>query len=187
MRTTDNNGGKLIAELFYEQDNTDINDLVDIANRSLAVLQKENPDLLIFPHSLGQYHDSIENCSVFDMDEKTITTHNIMGFVGRNTSRITITSRFTKNDRHDYFLHYIYYKTISYMYRFNAKKGMLLFPTKKEKNFYEDYTIKDTDGILKKIGLAIPQSAHTFADFVKTMHQNEQDLLKNIRETSRGI
>lgn len=81
----------------------------------------------------------------------------------------------------------IYYKTISYMYRFNAKKGMLLFPTKKEKNFYEDYTIKDTDGILKKIGLAIPQSAHTFADFVKTMHQNEQDLLKNIRETSRGI
>lgn len=444
MRTTDNNGGKLITELFDEQDKTDINDLAYIANRTFAVLQEENPDLLIFPHSLGHYHDDIESSSVFDMGEETITTHNIMGFVGRNTSRITITSRFAKNDQHDYFLHYmlqkvlsiyllnfdqtrdkeniwnfllylfpyylkkaysqglykaykrqpyndinlkgaldikrhiqsnipftgrlaytmrehsvdnpvtqlirhtieviknnpransiltrdsgtldivrhiifttqhsynkharqkiislnmryiahpyyteytrlqkiclkilrhenitfgnkkdkiyglvfdgawlweeylntilheifihpenktrkhrcylfehgssrfqaiypdfisknepkivgdakyipldnqkeysaesqkavsIYYKTISYMYRFNAMKGIILFPTKKEKNFYEDYTIIDTNGILKKIGLAIPQSAHTFADFIKIMHQNEQDLLKNL-------
>ncbi|EPF29270.1 restriction endonuclease [Treponema medium] len=444
MRTTDNNGGKLITELFDEQDKTDINDLAYIANRTLAVLQEENPDLLIFPHSLGHYHDDIESSSVFDMGEETITTHNIMGFVGRNTSRITITSRFAKNDQHDYFLHYmlqkvlsiyllnfdqtrdkeniwnfllylfpyylkkaysqglykaykrqpyndinlkgaldiqqhihsnipftgkiayimrersvdnpvtqlirhtieviknnpransiltrdsetldivrhiifttqhsynkharqkiislnmryiahpyyteytmlqkiclkilrhenitfgnkkdkiyglvfdgawlweeylntilheifihpenktrkhrcylfehngspfqaiypdfisknkpkivgdakyipldnqkeysaesqkavsIYYKTISYMYRFNAMKGIILFPTKTEKNFYEDYTIIDTNGILKKIGLAIPQSAHTFADFIKIMHQNEQDLLKNL-------
>ena len=74
----------------------------------------------------------------------------------------------------------IYYKTISYMYRFNAMKGIVLFPTKKEKNFYEDYTIIDTNGILKKIGLAIPQSAHTFSDFIKIMQQNEQDLLKNL-------
>ena len=66
------------------------------------------------------------------------------------------------------------------MYRFNAMKGIILFPTKTEKNFYEDYTIIDTNGILKKIGLAIPQSAHTFADFIKIMHQNEQDLLKNL-------
>ena len=444
MRTTDNNGGKLITELFDEQDNVDISDLTYIANRNLTDLEKENPDLLIFPHSLGQYHDGIENCSLFDMDEETITTHNIMGFAGRNASRITIASRFAKNDQHDYFLHYmlqkvfsiylldfdqtcdkesiwnflpylfryylkkaysqglykaykrqpynninlkgpldikrhiqsnipftgrfaytmrehsvdnpvtqlirhtieaikknplasgiliqdsetldivrhiifttqhsynkqaqqkiialnmrciahpyyteytilqkiclkilrhenitfgnkkdkiyglvfdgawlweeylntilhetfihpenktgkhrcylfehggsqfqaiypdfisknepkivgdakyipldnqkeystesqkavsIYYKTISYMYRFNAMKGIVLFPTKKEKNFYEDYTIIDTDGILKKIGLAIPQSAHGFSDFIKIVQQNEQDLLKNL-------
>ena len=56
MRTTDNNGGKSIDKF----DNSNIADLSAIANRNLLDLQMENPDLLVFPHSFGQYKDDVE-------------------------------------------------------------------------------------------------------------------------------
>jgi hypothetical protein len=52
MRTTDNNGGKSIDKF----DNSNIADLSAIENRNLLDLQMENPDLLVFPHSFGQYN-----------------------------------------------------------------------------------------------------------------------------------
>lgn len=56
MRTTDNNGGKSIDRF----ENLKIADLSIIANRNLLDLQKENPDLLVFPQTLGQYRDDVE-------------------------------------------------------------------------------------------------------------------------------
>ncbi|WKS95888.1 McrC family protein [Riemerella columbina] len=55
----------------------------------------------------------------------------------------------------------IYYKTISYMYRFNSLKGFLAFPNKDE-HFFEEYRIEKTKGVLRKIGLAIPQKINNF-------------------------
>jgi len=36
-----------------------------------------------------------------------------MGFVGRNTSKLTITSRFAKDDENDFFLHYMLQKVLA--------------------------------------------------------------------------
>ena len=109
MRTRDNNGGKNLDSF----DNLNINDLTCIANRTLIDLQKDNPDLLVFPHSLGQYRDDVEKSHIFSLDEESLTTYNLMGFVGRNTSQLTISSRFAKDDKNDYFLHYMLQKVFS--------------------------------------------------------------------------
>lgn len=109
MRTTDNNGGKSIVEY----DNLNIVDLSCIANSNLVDLQKENPDLLVFPQSLGQYCDDVEKSHIFSLDEDKLTTYNLMGFVGRNSSQLTISSRFATDDNNDYFLHYMLQKVFS--------------------------------------------------------------------------
>ncbi|MBA6153188.1 McrC family protein [Gelidibacter maritimus] len=109
MRTTDNNGGKKLISF----DNPNINDLSCIANRTLVDLQKDNPDLLVFPQSLGQYRDDVEKSHIFSLDEENLTTYNLMGFIGRNTSQLSISSRFAKDDKNDYFLHYMLQKVFS--------------------------------------------------------------------------
>lgn len=109
MRTTDNNGGKSIDKF----DNLNIADLSAIANRSLSDLQNENPDLLVFPHSFGKYQDDIEKPLIFSLDNENLTTYNLMGFIGRNSTQLTITSRFAKDENNDYFLHYMLQKVFS--------------------------------------------------------------------------
>lgn len=109
MRTTDNNGGKSVDKL----DNLNIADLSVIANRNLLDLQKENPDLLVFPHSFGKYRDDIEKPHIFSLDDENLTTYNLMGFIGRNSTQLTISSRFAKDDNNDYFLHYMLQKVFS--------------------------------------------------------------------------
>ena len=74
MRTTDNNGGKSIDKF----DNSNIADLSAIANRNLLDLQMENPDLLVFPHSFGQYKDDVEKPLIFSLDNENLTTYNLM-------------------------------------------------------------------------------------------------------------
>jgi len=109
MRTTDNNGGKNLDSF----DSPNINDLTCIANRTLIDLQKDNPDLLVFPNSLGQYRDDVEKSHIFSLDDENLTTYNLMGFVGRNSSQLSISSRFAKDDKNDYFLHYMLQKVFS--------------------------------------------------------------------------
>ena len=109
MRTTDNNCGVNLVSF----NNVNISDLSCIANKSLIDLQQVNPDLLVFPHSLGQYRDDVEKSHIFSLDEEKLTTYNLMGFVGRNSSQLTISSRFAKDDKNDYFLHYMLQKVFS--------------------------------------------------------------------------
>lgn len=109
MRTTDNNGGKSIDKF----DNLNIADLSVIANRNLLDLQKENPDLLIFPHSFGKFRDDVEKPHIFSLDDENLTTYNLMGFIGRNSTQLTISSRFAKDENNDYFLHYMLQKVFS--------------------------------------------------------------------------
>lgn len=65
------------------------------------------------------------------------------------------------------------------MYRFNSNNAFLLFPTK-EKSHSEKYRIKETNGFIKKIGLAIPQASASFKDFIGTMNIYEQELKKDL-------
>lgn len=109
MRKRDNNCGEKLMDIEIQ----DIRDLSAIANRSLIDLQSEHPDLLVFPQALGQYHDDVEKSHIFSLDEEHLTTYNLMGFVGRNSSQLTISSRFAKDDKNDYFLHYMLQKVFS--------------------------------------------------------------------------
>ena len=67
----------------------------------------------------------------------------------------------------------VYYKTITYMYRFNSTSGFLLFPHPKG-GYDEIYEIKETAGKLRKIGLSIPQNETSFAAFQTQMKAQEE-------------
>ena len=75
----------------------------------------------------------------------------------------------------------IYYKTITYMYRFHSQKGLLLYPClgqgepiclkikTEKKNIYR--------GTISKIGLEIP-TGKSFEDFCAQMSKNEQKFIR---------
>jgi len=173
MRTTDNNGGKTLTELG----NYDFEDLSSIANRNLVDLQIENPDLLIFPQSLGLYRDDVEKSHIFSLNEDKLQTFNLMGFVGKNNTQLSICSRFAKNDQKDFFLHYMLHKVFSinllkfdqtpnkdniwdfllYLFPYFLKKaysqGIFKAYTKVE---YNDANIKGTINIKRHIRFNIP-------------------------------
>jgi len=117
MRTTDNNCGKQLKTLG---ECGNIEDLQSISNKSLDELLENNPNLLIFPKTFGNYHDDVEKSIIFSLsDEKLdeniikLRTYNLMGFIGRNDTQLTITSRFATDDKQDYFLHYMLQKVFS--------------------------------------------------------------------------
>ncbi|AZA78117.1 restriction endonuclease [Chryseobacterium sp. G0186] len=173
MRTTDNNGGQSI-EYLSEQN---IRDLYSIGNKNLIDLKKDNPDLLIFPQILGKYNDDIEKSSIFSIDEEKLTTNNLMGFIGRNSSQLTISSRFAKDDKNDFFLHYMLQKVFSinilkfdqttnkeniwdfllYMFPHFLKKAYSqgLYKTYKKKD-YNDANVKGSINIKKHLNKNIP-------------------------------
>jgi hypothetical protein len=70
MRTTDNNGGKPLAEIGGNENiETFTDDLSEIANKNIFELQKDNPDLLVFPKGFDTYHDDIGKlhiCSIYN-------------------------------------------------------------------------------------------------------------------------
>ncbi len=80
-------------------------DLNIIGNKSIAKIVEDNPDLLVFPHMLGQYRDGIEDLRIcwYNSATNRLCTGNIMGFVGVNDTQLTIRSRFARHGE-DYFL-----------------------------------------------------------------------------------
>ncbi|MNR52778.1 hypothetical protein D3C85_1726840 [compost metagenome] len=70
------------------------------------------------------------------------------------------------------------------MYRFSANEGFLLFPHPNI-TFSQTYKIKETRGILKKIGLAVPQESESFMEFAAAMAENEKDLIKNLQHMEK--
>jgi 5-methylcytosine-specific restriction endonuclease McrBC regulatory subunit McrC len=73
-----------------------------------------------------------------------------------------------------------YFQIITYMYRFRTKQGFLLFPHS-HKTFFELYTIKDTEGKLTKLGLAIPQQANNFNIFSKQINEKEEEFVSSLK------
>ena len=68
----------------------------------------------------------------------------------------------------------IYYKTITYMYRWNAKIGLLLYPIANSNSVLESrHKIVDTEGCVIKVGFPIPKSEGTFSEFSETMRAHE--------------
>lgn len=113
----DNNCGVLnVLENEMQYD-----DISHIANKTIEELLEENPNLLIFPQSLGINKDKIEELEILhlsgskdNLKECKIKTGNLMGFIGYGNTQISITSRFARNNntKDDYFLHYLLQKVL---------------------------------------------------------------------------
>jgi 5-methylcytosine-specific restriction endonuclease McrBC regulatory subunit McrC len=77
----------------------------------------------------------------------------------------------------------IYYKTITYMYRFNSKIGLLLYPfSNHDTEIIKSYRILETEGQVIKVGFPIPKSSSTFAEFSEKMKYNETIYVDNCKK-----
>lgn len=82
-----------------------------ISHRSVSSLCSNNPDLLVFPHCLGERRKEFCNAEICTIIGNTITTGNLMGFIGVENGDInvelSIRSRFQQKEKEDHFLHYM--------------------------------------------------------------------------------
>lgn len=91
--------------------------LQNIANRNVSELLDDNDnDLLIYPHSFSQCDDGAGNLPLLSLHthwkEKVCTkaiieTGNMAGFIGINGLSLSIHSRFSQDSEEDFFLHYM--------------------------------------------------------------------------------
>lgn len=202
MRTKDNNRG----EPLVLSEDCCIDDLNCIANRNLIDLQKDNPDLLIFPDVLGKYHDDVEKSHIFSLQDDTLRTYNLMGFIGRNSTQLTISSRFAKDDQNDYFLHYMLQKVFSinllkfdqtpnkeniwdfllYLFPHYLKKAYLqgLYKTYKQEE-YNDANVKGAIDVKRHIRINIPFAGKIA--YTTREHSYDNSLTQLVRHTIEHI
>lgn len=83
--------------------------LLPLAGEKLSDLVKANPQLLVFPHCLGDNEDGIGENSIFSLVGNRVQTGNIVGFIGIDDICLTIQSRFD-DDARQHFLHYMLHK-----------------------------------------------------------------------------
>lgn len=136
--TTDNNCGVSFNKLGADgkkPTKSDYANLSKIANTTVDELVKNNPSLLVFPQILGAHDDGIEELEIFNLhgnpeklDDVKLKTSNLMGFVGIGDTQLKISSRFAKDDEHDFFLHYMLEKVFSinlFDYKYTSESGRL--------------------------------------------------------------
>lgn len=112
-KTTDNNQGKKLSEIFKTEETSGIHDdLSKIANKKIGELISRNENLLVFPSVINEYNDDLDSNHILNLLDETIYTNNVLGFVGCNNTELTISSRFHGNGN-DYFLHYMLQKVFS--------------------------------------------------------------------------
>lgn len=136
--TTDNNCG-----VAFTGGKSDYQNLIKIANTSIKDLTHNNSSLLVFPQVLGAFEDGIEDQHVFDLsgnpdelEKVKLTTGNLVGFIGIGDTQLKITSRFSKDDENDFFLHYMLEKVFAinlFDFKYTSEDGELdllafLFP-----------------------------------------------------------
>ena len=79
----------------------------------------------------------------------------------------------------------IYYKTITYMYRFCSNKSFLLYPYPDSDVEIKHLKIKtEVDGVnggtITKLGLRIPSNCDSFASFTSLMYKYEQEFINQL-------
>ena len=98
----------------YDINPSNIEDLRRIADCRLDRLtDSANNELWLFPRKGDRYDDKIEDQSIISIVGNKFTTGNIMGFVGCGETELTIRSRFSKADGHDWFMQYMLQKVFA--------------------------------------------------------------------------
>lgn len=90
----------------------ELTDLKSISDITLSDIRTENNvSVLIFPDSLQEYTRDFGNKEICRITEggNILVTNSIIGFVGRNKTKLSIHSRFSYGET-DYFLHYMIQK-----------------------------------------------------------------------------
>lgn len=106
-----------------EIDQSDYNDLLRIADCRLDSLKDDtNNDLWIFPQEGNRHDDNIHDQSIISIVGNRFTTGNIMGFIGSGNTELTIRSRFSHKEGHDWFMQYMLQKVFA-INIFNLKHG----------------------------------------------------------------
>lgn len=113
-------------------------------------------------------------------------------FIGKNSrERIIADAKYkpTSNINGDDYL-----QLLAYMFRFDARKGYYLYPSKgalSDKSFamlkgvsFESKTVPGNDVSVVKHGLLIPDSAETFAEFEKMMSEAEESFLSSFEQNN---
>ena len=108
VNTSDNNLGNCFVR------DEDLNNIKQIAGRRISeLLSATGNELWLFPLEKNRYGDKIEKGMVFTLDGNKLTTGNIMGFIGRGGTEVTIHSRFASNYENDYFMQYMLQKVFA--------------------------------------------------------------------------
>jgi 5-methylcytosine-specific restriction endonuclease McrBC regulatory subunit McrC len=102
---------------------------------------------------------------------------------------IVIDAKYKKLQNYDNLTTGDLYQVITYMYRLQANKGVLLYPLQKndvqEKNKVVQFNMnKDSYGgvkaIFEKYGMLIPQAKNEYQEFVMEINKHEKELQKDI-------
>ena len=81
-----------------------------LLDRTLDNLSKED-NIFIFPNDLKNSPDLEKDQKIFETVNQKIKTGNVIGFLGCDQERLTISSRFS-DESNDYFLHYLLHKVL---------------------------------------------------------------------------
>ena len=106
MRITDNQH-KIVKEKFVEEYPKLSNLLLDRTLESLS----QDERVFIFPNDLKNSPDLEKDQKIFETVNQKIKTGNVIGFLGCDQERLTISSRFS-DESNDHFLHYLLHKVL---------------------------------------------------------------------------
>lgn len=127
-QTEDNKQSKSLDEIFKIQFPKELlNELYDISGKKISDLK--NQDGFLIYCNEDKLKDDVEKNSIFTISGDKLTTYNIAGFIGTKHTFLTIRSRFAKENRDDYFLHYMLQKV------FNINISTLEHATDRNKAF----------------------------------------------------
>lgn len=139
-------------------------------------------------------HYSCHKGKIFNLLKETKTNTLIQkiipDFISKSKPFIIIDTKYIPLDKGNKYADYdekalnIYYKTITYMYRWNSKLGVLLYPCNDSTLKTNTYQIIDTNGQLISIGFPIPQNILTYSDFCRAIKGTEYSLKKILNNYS---
>jgi 5-methylcytosine-specific restriction enzyme subunit McrC len=211
MRTTDNTKKQLSLIIETEQDRKNLSHIAQKCDFDI----EKNRDLLIFPKKWQLGIKS--NNKIFEIDEKKdeLITNNIMGFIGYNETKLTISSRFYP-ENNDFFLHYMLSKVFGInVVNLNFSQGAedihdflpYLFPSylqealsqglykQYKRNQYNDANVKGVIDINRHLKINIPFAGkiayttreHSYDNSVTQLIRHTIEHLRTCRNLQRFL
>lgn len=105
--------------IYTLRDNTFVSDeisskpiITKLVNKSLNELYDE--DILVFPPTLKESDDLDDDNVIFKMSKGKTYSSNIVGLLSDSIDEVKIFSRFSKSEKQDYFLRYMFSKVLNF-------------------------------------------------------------------------
>lgn len=83
-----------------------------ISNKTLKQLESEG--IFVFPEIIREAEDVTGDQIIIQSVNDTYRSSNVMGFIGCGDERLIIESRFSKNEKEDFFFHYLLEKVLDF-------------------------------------------------------------------------